>query len=743
MPSRLQIAATNPWVGRDRKSSHITSLMREVNKLQAFEAQETLDVEISDPYVVSSGISLTLDDTFGPIGSDVGEFDASYTAEGSYLYGGELYAVDTLDPKLQVYSASGTFAREWALSGTAKSVWVASGEVFVGVLTLVRVYNTSGSLLRTISTSLATYGICCVYSGELYVIGDGAVLNVYSVAGVFSRSFTIPTNKLWISVDVTTGELYVITTSAVRVYNTSGVLQRTWSTPSGNSSVHCNGTYVAITRGAYIFLYDTIGNVLASLRLPDATSTNAAFIDSTSIYLAQSDGASVLSDRIAVVGIDVSAQALSAPEDVAAFDSSSVYVTDSGNDRVIKYDEDGNYDSTYGSAGTGNGEFDAPTGIATDSAGNVFVVDTGNNRIQKFNSSGVYQSQFGSAGSGDGQFSGPTRIFIDADDNIYVADTGNNRIQKFNSAGTYQMQWGANGASPGYLSSPMGIALSGDDKPRAYVANSGNNRVEAFIEFSSSASKYSNMFGESGSGANRQFSAPEGVDIDSDGHLYVVDTGNNRLYKLASRGRVAAVYGSAGSGLGEFDEPSGVAVLGNYIFVVDRANNRVQRLTQATTVGDPVDYQTEWKLYLSREVNGSNEVSMGTPDRGLHIPDLGAIDMGVPKSELDPDVVVVKAVPTYFSVVRKAVERLAASDVFTNPDTGIFYDFSADDENAVHRSMSSKWDKYYHADGHEDGDTKRAWDQSVLGNQSVADLTIGEVNEVISRLKKSTLEAIT
>src|SRR6185312_7651706 len=46
-----------------------------------------------------------------------------------------------------------------------------------------------------------------------------------------------------------------------------------------------------------------------------------------------------------------------------------------------------------------------------------------------------YQSQFGSAGSGNGQFNDTSGIAIDSSGNIYVADYSNNRVQKFNSAG--------------------------------------------------------------------------------------------------------------------------------------------------------------------------------------------------------------------------------------------------------------------------------------------------------------------
>ncbi len=81
--------------------------------------------------------------------------------------------------------------------------------------------------------------------------------------------------------------------------------------------------------------------------------------------------------------------------------------------------------------------FMTPSDIAFDSSGNIYVVDTNNHRIQKFDSSGTFITKWGSSGSSDGQFNYPQGITIDTSGNIYVVDTNNHRIQKLkNQAAT-------------------------------------------------------------------------------------------------------------------------------------------------------------------------------------------------------------------------------------------------------------------------------------------------------------------
>ncbi|MFL6412142.1 MAG: 6-bladed beta-propeller, partial [Nitrososphaeraceae archaeon] len=160
-------------------------------------------------------------------------------------------------------------------------------------------------------------------------------------------------------------------------------------------------------------------------------------------------------------------------------------------------------DGPSGPLSLGDGQFNYPQGISTDSIGNIFVSDSGNNRIQVFSDNGTFIKTWGSIGSGPGQFRHPEGITVDKSGNnniVYVADSGNNRIQVFSDNGTFIKTWGSfcqispNNISSqtcsdpdgtqgpmelgdGQFSHPTSIAV---DSGQIFVADNLNDRVQVF-----------------------------------------------------------------------------------------------------------------------------------------------------------------------------------------------------------------------------------------------------------------------
>lgn len=122
---------------------------------------------------------------------------------------------------------------------------------------------------------------------------------------------------------------------------------------------------------------------------------------------------------------------------VATDASDNIYVLDSAGkpgEVIKKYDKNGNRLSLqFGIiGGLEPSYFNNPTDLAIDSRnGDIYVVDTGNNRIQRFNAEGSFLSEFGQFGSENGSFNAPWGIAVDNQGFVYIADSKNARIQKF------------------------------------------------------------------------------------------------------------------------------------------------------------------------------------------------------------------------------------------------------------------------------------------------------------------------
>ena len=228
-----------------------------------------------------------------------------------------------------------------------------------------------------------------------------------------------------------------------------------------------------------------------------------------------------------------------------------------------------NYQFLRSFGGPGNGQLAAPQSVATDMSGNVYVADTGNNRIEKFDSSGIYLSQFGAAGNGNGQFNGPVGIAIDKSGNIYIADRLNNRIQKFSGNGSNLIQFGTIGSGNGQFQYLNGIAF--DSSSNLYIVDSGNNRVHKF----GSNGNYLGQFGIAGSG-NGQFNGPVGIVIDKSGNIYVSDTNNNRI-------EIFAPASASVSGTLAFDDISPNATAQNVVFTF-RSNDGSADIAQSFAI---------------------------------------------------------------------------------------------------------------------------------------------------------------
>ena len=211
------------------------------------------------------------------------------------------------------------------------------------------------------------------------------------------------------------------------------------------------------------------------------------------------------------------------PEGVAIDSGGHILVADWGNNRIHQSSSAGL--RTVGTQGSGPLQFRCPGGITVHPVtGKVYVADTYNHRIQVLNSDLTYSSSFGRYGCNNGEFDWPYDVATDGEGHVYVADKYNHRIQVFTADGVYLRQFGSEGEREGEgLKYPVSIAID-SGRNVVYVSQSGNNCISIF----STNGMFIKLFGRKGC-LSVQFDCPFGLAVDEKGTLYVSDFGNHRI----------------------------------------------------------------------------------------------------------------------------------------------------------------------------------------------------------------------
>lgn len=247
-----------------------------------------------------------------------------------------------------------------------------------------------------------------------------------------------------------------------------------------------------------------------------------------------------------------------------------IYVSDSGNDRVLVFDEQGRLISKWDQQGSDEGAFDTMGfgGLAIDSNDNVFVVDNNNFRIQKFDREGNFMTQWGSQGSEKGQFIRAIGIAMDAMDNVYITDDGNPYIQKFDNQGNFLMAFGGPGASNGTFKHATGITV--DSEGNIFVADYENKNIQKFHENGTFIMAWQMENGNNVSGT------PEGLAVDGQDNIYVTDYRFARIQVFDNEGNFLWEIDGKALETNLFIRPTSLAIsLEGNIYVVNQASGQI------------------------------------------------------------------------------------------------------------------------------------------------------------------------
>ena len=239
--------------------------------------------------------------------------------------------------------------------------------------------------------------------------------------------------------------------------------------------------FVNVSQAEFMPSYERLQPITANLNAPTAVALDAY----ENLYVTD-----VVNNRLLIYDQkgDYSGmlRGLSKPISVAADSAGRIFIGNKGRKNVEVYDSGLNLLLKLGS---GDGEFTHPDAIAIDCEGKIYVADGKADKIKVYNSDGSFSFSFGASGSGNGQFHFPTAIAIDnGAGEIIISDLKiipdwsgpyeGARIQVFGMNGSFKRSFGVFGLGDGMLFRPMGVAVDKDH--RVYVTDSYQHVVQVF-----------------------------------------------------------------------------------------------------------------------------------------------------------------------------------------------------------------------------------------------------------------------
>lgn len=459
----------------------------------------------------------------------------------------------------------------------------ANGNIYVLAGNVVCKLSSSGSISRFAGTGAAGYS------------GDGgpatsAELNVSAISTIAQDSM---------------GNIYIADThnNRIRKVTRNGTI----STVAGSGAEGYSGDGGPATSAAINFpsavAVDAAGNLYISDQLNYRVRKVAA--DGTISTVAGTGGPGYTGD-----GGPATSATLSWPEGLAVDAVGNLYIADSGWISVVrKVATDGTISTVAGNASNtfgGDGglatsaSLYSPVGIAVDATGNLYIADSGNRRIRKVATNGVISTVAGNGTTGHGGDGGPatsapvgnpTGVAIDAVGNLYFTDNFNNFLRKITTGGTISTLAGDGESALNAAITPFGVAV--DAMGNLYIADSHYQRILKVAKNGLSSTIAGNgtlgYSGDGGPALSAQLGDPSGMAFDARGNLFIADSGNGRVRKVALDGTISTVAGGgipcAGSGDGgpatsaAFCYPAAVALdsLGN-LYVADSSDNVVRKV---------------------------------------------------------------------------------------------------------------------------------------------------------------------
>jgi tetratricopeptide (TPR) repeat protein/sugar lactone lactonase YvrE len=212
--------------------------------------------------------------------------------------------------------------------------------------------------------------------------------------------------------------------------------------------------------------------------------------------------------------------------------------------------------------------------VTLDANGGIWVLDKKKKRCVSLDETGKELSSFGSGGSGAGQFSNPTSVAVARSGLVFVADRGNRSVQVFRGDGIYVNKLGGN------LNNPLAIGL--DTQDRLFVLDAGRDAVLVFTP----GGDLSHEFARPKEGS--LFTKPVDMAVTAD-EVLVLD--GNQVKAFDHNGKLLRVFGTKSTGTANLGNPVALATSGgSTLFVADAESKRVEALSVLYKPAQPAKF---------------------------------------------------------------------------------------------------------------------------------------------------------
>jgi DNA-binding beta-propeller fold protein YncE len=254
------------------------------------------------------------------------------------------------------------------------------------------------------------------------------------------------------------------------------------------------------------------------------------------------------------------------PLGVSADAKGSIYVLDSGNNRLQKFSPQGELISFIGGFGWEKEQFQFPVDLFVYNSLDIFVADFDNNRIERYDKDLNWLASYYSNEnwSPKMQFQFPISVCLSLHGDFFIIDSENDRVIKLNAAFEPEISFGDYDWGQGVLQEASHIYVSKNDN--VYVTDLRAHKILVY-------DYYGNFISDVGAG---ELDAPKGLCVDDQEQIFVADAKKNHVLAFDKIGHLILEIGSLSTKFAGFNEPSDVTVIRDKLYVADTQNHRIQ-----------------------------------------------------------------------------------------------------------------------------------------------------------------------